>query len=401
MRLLHTQTLQFKDFLDSNIEPYAILSHRWGDSEVTLREFNKQRDTFRSFTLFQAHYKKLQDQHTGLWKIIRCCQLAAEHGFTWVWIDTCCIDKSSSAELSEAINSMYRWYNEAGECYAYLSDIASEVTKDSAGGRAVQHLTESKWFTRGWTLQELLAPKKMFFYDQSWNYVGTREDLSHDISLATGIDVEYLQFFETHEEHFTHASVAKRMSWVSVRQTSRIEDMAYCMLGIFDVTMPLLYGEGKKAFMRLQLEIIKKNDDESIFAWKKDTSSLGMLALWPTAFADSRDVWIDETETRTEERLPYSMTNKGLEFRTMIDWWASDDNYEGTVLTIGLNCWRGQARPRAITITLRKHGKHWERIEQDSLPDEQYIHSSVRRTMAMPYGASPKLVTLYVKQAGM
>lgn len=207
------------------------------------------------------------------------------------------------------------------------------------------------------------------------------------------------------------------MSWLALRQTSRIEDIAYCVLGIFDVNMPLLYGEGKKAFMRLQLEIIKKSDDESIFAWtprhrygchysldlsEERKPCMGMLALWPEDFSDSSDIWIDPLGKRCEERLPYSMTNKGLQFRAPVDWWASSDECEGTVIDLGLNCWRGsQKNPHSVTITLEKMAKFWARIETSQLKERHHVHSTVRRVGSMPFGAAPKTVTLYVRQGGM
>ena len=150
---------------------------------------------------------------------------------------------------------------------------------------------ESEWFTRGWTLQELLAPEKVVFLNANWKVVATKVEIAKELSTITGIPTRYLNV----PGRTQHASVAMRMSWVARRCTTRAEDMAYCLLGLFDVNMPLLYGENKKAFIRLQLEIIKKSDDDSIFAW---TSSAfhptvfhrGMLALWPTAFSDSGNV---------------------------------------------------------------------------------------------------------------
>ena len=183
-------------------------------------------------------------------KIRDCCSPAERRGFDWVWVDTCCIDKKSSAELSEAINSMFRWYAEAGECYAYLSDVHLNKGLDLAT-RSVHTswFVHSLWFTRGWTLQELLAPSNAIFFDCDWNCIGNKKELSNEISTATGIGIQYLD--NTHG-----ASVATKMSWISGRRASRMQDIAYCLLGLFDVNMPLLYGEGRKAFLRLELEIL-------------------------------------------------------------------------------------------------------------------------------------------------
>ncbi|RYP03915.1 hypothetical protein DL765_010366 [Monosporascus sp. GIB2] len=169
----------------------------------------------------------------------------------------CCIDKSSSAELSEAINSMFKWYEKAAVCYAYLSDVSSLNNVESA-------LAASRWFKRGWTLQELIAPKKMDFFTADWSYIGSKQTLCDMISNSCHIEKEYLNRMH----NVRAASIAKRMSWVASRETTRVEDIAYCLLGIFDVNMPMIYGEGKKAFKRLQEEIIKLYpEDHSIYAW--------------------------------------------------------------------------------------------------------------------------------------
>lgn len=411
MRLLDTQTLNFSEYLDSNVPRYAILSHRWGNREVTLQAFQEQRSKWDSVHQFRTRFQQLQDCEPGLWKIIRACQVAESRGFRWIWIDVCCVDKSSSVELSEAMNSMFRWYGEAAVCYAYLKDV-----EEGSNHRTFE---KSEWHTRGWTLQELLAPIEVKFFERHWNPIGTRSELADKISNVTGIDVGYLREDDVHHVRgdFFQASVAKRMSWLARRQTSRIEDIAYCMMGIFDVNMPVLYGEGTRAFMRLQLKIIKKSDDESIFAWtpshrysrnyslnlsEERKPCMGMLALWPEDFADSGDIWIDPCGKRCEARLPYFMTNKGLQFRTLVDWWTSSDEREGTVIDVGLNCWRGPPKnPRSITISLEKIGNFWARIEMSQLIERQHVHSTVRRTGPMPFGAAPKTVTLYVRQGRM
>ncbi|KAI9773659.1 MAG: hypothetical protein M1840_006933 [Geoglossum simile] len=197
----------------------------------------------------------------GFAKIKHMCDLTLEHGLGYAWVDTCCIDKSSSAELTESINSMFQWYRNAAECYVYLEDLPPHAP---TGDR----LTSCRWFSRGWTLQELLAPEKVKFYDMAWNYRGSKLDLIYAISQSTGIPSGVLQGHDA----LASCSVAKRMSWAAHRQTMRVEDMSYCLMGIFDVNMPLIYGEGAKAFRRLQEEIIKRNNDLSIFAWNTPQS---------------------------------------------------------------------------------------------------------------------------------
>ncbi|RYP43033.1 hypothetical protein DL768_010118 [Monosporascus sp. mg162] len=246
MRLLNSCTWEMKEFIsDTHIPPYAILSHTWGITEDEC-----------SFQEWQHLPASAVKQKEGFQKIEYCCRQAAKDGLEWVWIDTCCIDKASSAELTEAINSMFRWYRNAEICYAYLSDVSSAPTVH-------QMLERSRWFTRGWTLQELIAPAEVVFYSMDWGYIGTKSELSTSISSITTIDVSFLN-----SRNLVSASVAQRMSWAAHRETSRTEDIAYCLLGIFDVNMPLIYGEGMKAFQRLQEEIMKSYPyDYSLFAW--------------------------------------------------------------------------------------------------------------------------------------
>ncbi|KAL8725584.1 MAG: hypothetical protein Q9181_006358, partial [Wetmoreana brouardii] len=294
MRLLHTTTLEFKEFFDTKIPRYAILSHRWGEKEVSYSEMRKGRAR----------------KGPGLTKIHNCCKLASREGYEWVWIDTCCIDKKSSAELSEAVNSMFKWYANAQICYAYLSDVRSGQPDFDL------MFLSSSWLTRGWTLQELLAPQHVAFYDVLWKWIGSKDSLCNQITAATGIDYEYLQRPKRCSVPYEAggASVAKKMSWAARRVTSRSEDIAYCLLGLFNVNMPLLYGEGaEKAFLRLQKEIINQEDDESIFAWTADLVSSGLLATSPSFFAESGGI---VPLTHGAARPRFWMTNKGLALDT-------------------------------------------------------------------------------------
>ena len=156
---------------------------------------------------------------------------------------------------------MFRWYQKARVCYAYLADVLKD-TNPNEDSLVPEEFSRSRWFTRGWTLQELVAPQNVVFYSRSWKNIGTKEQLCNTISTITGIDIDTLL-----GEDLTVVSVANKMSWASGRRTTRIEDMAYCLLGIFDVNMPLLYGEGQKAFLRLQEEILRSSYDHSLFAW--------------------------------------------------------------------------------------------------------------------------------------
>ncbi|KAL1600119.1 hypothetical protein SLS59_006193 [Nothophoma quercina] len=184
----------------------------------------------------------------GYDKIRHCCGQAKDDGYEWVWIDTCCIDKRSSAELSEAINSMYQWYWNAEICYAHLVDVIKDPLLDGNDASFIA----SRWFSRGWTLQELLAPETVEFYDGNWQILGTKLSLLDSICEASQIDMKYLLKRELIKE----ASIATIFSWASRRKTTRSEDIAYCLLGLVSINMPMLYGEGDRAFYRLQLEII-------------------------------------------------------------------------------------------------------------------------------------------------
>ncbi|THU95437.1 HET-domain-containing protein [Dendrothele bispora CBS 962.96] len=247
MRLLSTKTFQLQEFY-TDVPPYAILSHTWGKREVTFQDMQNV-----------DSIKTREDLQTGWDKVKKACEHAQNYLFEWIWIDSCCINKESSAELSEALNSMYQYYEDAEVCYVYLSDVSGkEDPRDPSSAFRV-----SRWFKRGWTLQELLAPSHVVFLDEDWADLGTRQSLRDAISAITLIPVEVFE-----GKDIAGFSIAQRMSWAAFRETTRPEDQAYSLMGIFGVNMPPIYGEGgPKAFMRLQQEIIKISDDRSIFAW--------------------------------------------------------------------------------------------------------------------------------------
>ncbi|TFK89155.1 HET-domain-containing protein [Polyporus arcularius HHB13444] len=245
---------------------YAALSHVWrSGGELSFRDLKalqlnaeKKRSSIRRRLL---RHKGSDDSvlSNASDKIRDCCALARRHGYRWVWIDSCCIDKSSSEELSEAINSMYDWYAAADICFAFLDDVGDDHDprlKDSRFRR-------SRWFTRGWTLQELIAPAVIVFVSQTWRLIGTKADLGDLVEEITGVDRAIL----THARPLDSVSVARRMSWAAKRNTTREEDRAYSLMGIFGVNMPTIYGEGANAFIRLQEEILKHVPDQSIFLW--------------------------------------------------------------------------------------------------------------------------------------
>ncbi|KAK4446998.1 heterokaryon incompatibility protein-domain-containing protein [Podospora aff. communis PSN243] len=235
-------------FAPDSVSPYAILSHTWGFEEVT---FEDLRDG-------------MGVDKRGWLKLEFCADQARRDGFDYVWVDTCCIDKTNSTELQSAINSMFRWYQNAGRCYVYLPDVT--VLAHESGWR--QAFRNSRWFTRGWTLQELLAPRSVEFFTRERNRLGSRRDLEQEIHEITGIPLSALR-----GDDLSNFSIDERLRWLAGRQTTLPEDRAYCLLGIFGVFMPVIYGEMEESAMR---RLIKKAqsrrnqgplDGNRIFKW--------------------------------------------------------------------------------------------------------------------------------------
>ncbi|KAK6831556.1 hypothetical protein RU639_002817 [Aspergillus parasiticus] len=289
MRLIHTERLQLEEFADES-PPYAVLSHRWGKEEVTFQDvlLNRNHDT------------------EGYRKVENICKVANQDGFEYAWIDTCCINKESSAELSEAINSMFRWYESAGRCYAYLRDVSLDNDQSDLSTK----VRNSEYFKRGWTLQELIAPSDVRFLADDWSEIGSRESWCTMIHSITNIDESILRG----SAQLSDFSIARRMSWASGRKTTRVEDIAYCLMGIFHVNMPLLYGEGERAFIRLQEEIMKESADQTLFAWEapeaSDRPATGLLAQSPADFKHSGDIVPFYFAKR--DSAPFSVTNRGI-----------------------------------------------------------------------------------------
>jgi Heterokaryon incompatibility protein (HET) len=244
MRLLEfkdTGELSLTKDITNNVQPYAILSHTWGDDDDEV-SFN---DVTEGSGKAKAGYRKLRF----------CAEQAARDGLQYFWVDTCCIDKSNNTELSEAINSMFRWYRNAAKCYVYLSDISTDDPDQVEPQSWEPAFQRSRWFTRGWTLQELIAPPSVEFFCSKGIRLGDKISLERQLHEITGIAVLALQGTPLFD-----FSVNVRMSWAEKRETKREEDKAYSLLGIFDVHMPLIYGEGEKsAFKRLQEEVDKSS----------------------------------------------------------------------------------------------------------------------------------------------
>jgi hypothetical protein len=186
----------------------------------------------------------------GYKKIRFCGEQARRDSLHNFWVDTCCINKSSDRELSEAINSMFRWYRKASKCYVYLTDFSTNDQIDLSLQPWGAAFENSRWFTCGWTLQELIAPPSIEFFCSNGNRLGDKKLLEGQLHKITGIPVSALQGSPLSEFSFD-----ERISWAQLRETKREEDKAYSLLGIFDLSMPVIYGEGKEnAFRRLNRE---------------------------------------------------------------------------------------------------------------------------------------------------
>ena len=262
MRLLNTSTGRFKEISDPQKVRYAILSHVWIYPEASSKpggSFGKPAE------MSYLDICKIHEDHpleTSILrhlspKIQKFCEIAHSAGYELGWVDTCCIDQTSSSELSESINSMFNWYRHSSVCYVYLHDYRAHDPKNVRSVKSI-------WFNRGWTLQELLAPNIVVFYDSDWNPIGTKHTLAKSIRDACKVDYEVLTF----KRPLHKVSVARRLSWATNRETSRPEDMAYSLMGLFGVNMTTMYGEGAtRAFTRLQEEILKHIPDQTILCW--------------------------------------------------------------------------------------------------------------------------------------
>lgn len=300
MRLIHVRTfldveegkrvdleaIVLKDLVDEDLAriKYGILSHCWGDpkEEVQFKEMD-------ALIRMGGPVRKKLRQRSGYQKIHKSCEQAWKDGLAWLWVDTCCINKESSAELSEALNSMFRWYEDSARCYVFLHDLDAKNIPTTSNEKMFPNSSGwPKWFSRGWTLQELVAPNVVHFFNKAWQYIGDKKNHAQTISSITQIPSRILR----HGLDAHRPSAAQIMSWAADRKTTRTEDRAYSLMGLFGVHMPMLYGEGKNAFRRLQLEIIRMANDHSIFAWdRKDNGWSGsVLADDPSFFRDCHDI---------------------------------------------------------------------------------------------------------------
>ncbi|KAI6042108.1 heterokaryon incompatibility protein-domain-containing protein [Pisolithus marmoratus] len=291
------EAVVLKGDLDDSKTAYAILSHRWTDSEVSYEEMTR-------LAKMDSQEREEIKRRDGYEKITRSCALARGR-YKWLWIDTCCIDKRSSTELSEAINSMYRWYQNSQVCYAYLHDVEMTFPTTRNHRKFSRSNGWPEWFVRGWTLQELIAPTEVQFFNKAWVDIGSKRHLASTLADITGIPVKILLNGVISEPR---PSVAQVISWAADRKTNRVEDRAYSLLGLLGVNMPMVYGEGEGAFRRLQRKIIRESNDQSIFAWDPHgwmPRYGSVLADDPSYFRDCNDIERVDFDKFSDELIKY------------------------------------------------------------------------------------------------
>ncbi|KAI0672180.1 hypothetical protein C8Q78DRAFT_732380 [Trametes maxima] len=296
MRLLNTRSGAFRWFERTADVSYAIVSQVVGEGKDQSYQDILRVQNAAAFTL-EGHASKHCLQNSSILDdarvsptIRRACQLAAGAGYDYVWISSCCVDRTNDVELARTLSDLWDWYSRAGLCYAYLGDV-SPVNEDGAASfLECNQFRESEWHKDPWTLLALCAPPNVVFLAQDWSVLGAKASLATTIEVLTGIDKEILRG----EKCLHDASIARRMWWASKRRKPVAEeDLAYSLLGLFNVRMPILYGEGPRAFLRLQEEILRTTDDQSIFAWhyhQGHDHPDSLLAFAPCCFARSGDI---------------------------------------------------------------------------------------------------------------
>ncbi|KAI4947480.1 hypothetical protein J4E91_006299, partial [Alternaria rosae] len=260
MRLLHFDalgTLVLTDFRSKSIPPYAILSHRWSDSEILIEDISN------------GTYKEKEE---GYRKLQFCAKRAAQDELQYFWIDTCCIDRWNNNERSKAINSMFRWYKNAARCYVFLSDMSTpSATEPIQRSDWEASFRASAWFTRGWTLQELIAPVSVDFFSCEGQRIGDKTSLDQLIHETTSIPLRALRNCSLDD-----FPTSERERWAENRRTKEEEDIVYCLLGILGVSMPTVYGEGEEsARSRLEAELKGASDALSIIPFSRNPRFVG------------------------------------------------------------------------------------------------------------------------------
>ncbi|RMY41808.1 hypothetical protein D0865_12183 [Hortaea werneckii] len=442
MLLLNARTYALKFFHTAKTAPpYAILSHTWEDDEVLFKDMDD---------LEKAKAK------SGWQKIEYVCRQALEDGLEWAWVDTCCIDKSSSAELSEAINSMFNWYKCSTVCYVYLCDLTITATlRDDAPmvsawlekARNMTHIkvphtnpeldisktlwqehaayfemvtcetrsgirkridaegsgrhrdgleislidtlgafSKVKWWSRGWTLQELLAPRNVVFMDQKWQQIARLPELVVTVSTISSVDVKVL----LHTASLQSRCIAERLSWASRRSTTREEDSAYSLLGIFDANMPLLYGEGNRAFKRLQEVISLRLNDLSIYAWLKKIplDDHLMFAASPSYFATFNAV----RKRSSGPTIGMTTSSMGITLTSPVIW-------SNAAYWIDLGCYNKSTPNLQMVLMVEPRERISENLPHDWLRlEEPIVHPRILRATELDQvsvqNAGPRSLTI-------
>nr|OQO28369.1 hypothetical protein B0A51_04646 [Rachicladosporium sp. CCFEE 5018] len=285
MRLLNIHTLELKDFVsDSDRPPYAIASHRWGAEEVTYRDLTDNKESCKA----KVGYRKIQGfcETTQRWnEYVKEPALQCH----WLWVDNCCINKGDLSEVNEAINSTFAWYSTAVVCWAYLEDVF---------GSTIAELQRSVWFKRGWTLHELLAPRTVVFLSHHWVTLGHKcwlhpsvligyecclpmPVLNRVLAVVTGIPEMILYRYD----QSTELEAKVKIGWLKDRETTRVEDMSYCLLGIFNVFLPTIYGEREHARERLLEQIDKRRKAKRASSSAKQLTTYLSPACFPCLYA--------------------------------------------------------------------------------------------------------------------
>ncbi|KIK99530.1 hypothetical protein PAXRUDRAFT_822692 [Paxillus rubicundulus Ve08.2h10] len=296
---------------------YAILSHRWGVGEPEFRDMSSK-----------IHRERPVPAGLGYKKLLKFCEKARDdYGCAYAWSDTCCINKESSAELAEAVLSMYRWYRDAHICIVHL-----------AGSSSVKDFPNEPWFTRGWTLQELLAPKRLRFFGKDWVPIRPKGEAQENssfhrpddksspfmlnaISEAADIGLDHLKNFNLNPNS---VAVSEKMRWASNRKTTRVEDVAYCLLGIFDISIPIAYGEGGRSFYRLLEAIAQRCIDPTFFAWVGEPSIYShALPASPAGYGSKETAGVVAKIKSLASRYPigdsgYTITKLGLRVKLLV-----------------------------------------------------------------------------------
>ena len=357
-RLVNARTHVLEGFR-SSCPPYAILSHTWGAEELTLQDW-------------QAGSNK---DFEGYHKVIGTCERALHDGFGYVWVDTCCIDKTNQVELSEAINSMFKWYQDAKVCYVLLSDLHVDPAEQDddqwdteqnqerddteqvhvMSPAELRRFDDSKYFTRGWTLQEMLAAQPVRFFAADGTYLGDLEALAEQVANATGVDASLL----ADERSLADFTIPQKMSWASDRRTTRVEDRAYSLLGILNVSLDLRYGDGEDEFVRLQKELLKQRQGIQVLAWNRTESTRQpcLLADRPEDFRDCSGITCDQQGASTAEVWA---TNVGIRGSLLVLQSSTSAKEQQSEYLVALDCYQEAQPDKILALRLdrcpRSHG---------------------------------------------